>query len=54
VPIPAEDFREMRGESNDATAPEMQGFFVVRVFVRAALPGAGLSVSKENDVDEDE
>jgi hypothetical protein len=41
VPIPAEDFREMRGESDVATAPEMQGFFIARVL-------------RENDVDEDE
>jgi hypothetical protein len=31
----------MRGESDEAIAPEMQGFFVARV-------------SSENDVDEDE
>jgi hypothetical protein len=41
VPIPAEDFREMRGESDEAIAPEMQGFFVA-------------CVSRENNVDEDE
>jgi hypothetical protein len=39
VPIPAEDFREMRGESDEATAPEMQGFFIARVFLREVEMG---------------
>ena len=51
VPIPAEDFREMRGESDEATAPESRGFFIARVFMRFCFRQRML---RENDADEDE
>ncbi|HEU0001426.1 MAG TPA: hypothetical protein VFQ36_11030 [Ktedonobacteraceae bacterium] len=58
MPIPAENFREMRGESDEATAPEMQGFFYCPR-IHAHLPGTALPVlvqcvARENNIDEDE